>query len=80
VFADADGDGDVDQDDFGALQLCRTEPDAPIPDEEPLPGFHCDCFDVADPKGRMTHADYQAFEACASGPDVPADPACHIAP
>jgi len=66
-FADVDGDGDVDQDDFAALQLC-------VSGEAPL-AAGCECFDQpAD--GKINQLDIQAFETCASGPDVPADVGC----
>lgn len=80
---DADGDGDVDQDDFAAVQRCL--------DITPLPP-ECECFDfggfVAD--GVIDGADVNLFVVCAqgnlaqgiapSGPFVPADPACDDPP
>ena len=66
---DADADGDVDQADFAVFQACYTETgstyDCPA----------CKCMnsneDVA-----IDGDDYGPFEACASGPDVPADVTC----
>jgi len=69
---DADGDADVDHDDFGAFQACFTGQD---PDEGVFDWENCGCLDV-DEDEDVDENDYDAFEACASGPDVPADPAC----
>lgn len=75
LYADADRDGDVDQEDFAVFQLCYTGQNlGPVAPE-------CLCFDRPDvgtgkPDGDVDQADYQAFEACASGPMIPADPAC----
>ena len=69
---DADGDTDVDQDDFGVFQACFTGLD---PAEGVLDWENCGCFDV-DENEAVDETDYGAFEACASGPDAPADPAC----
>jgi hypothetical protein len=68
IFADADEDGDVDEDDFGAFQECLTGQAGGI-----LPG--CQCADW-DNDGDVDSEDYGAFEACASGPDVLANIAC----
>jgi len=67
VFADADRDLDVDQDDFAVFQRCYTGPDNP-----PLPTGpgYCFCFDRLDDKD-VDEADYSAFEACATGPGIP---------
>jgi len=67
-FADADGDEDVDQDDFAAFQLCYTGPGGGVPDG-------CDCFDN-DADGDIDTTDLGDFENCASGPAVPADKTC----
>jgi len=67
-FADADGDGDVDQDDFAAFQICYTGPGGGVPDD-------CSCFDN-DADGDIDTTDLGDFENCASGPAIPADPAC----
>jgi hypothetical protein len=75
LAADVDEDGDVDQDDFAAFQLCYTGMgNGPVADD-------CLCFDrpepgTGKPDGDIDQIDYQAFEDCASGPMVPADPAC----
>ena len=76
-FADTDGDGDVDHDDFGVLQLCITGTGGTIPS---VPEY-CVCFDRPEGEppaadGDIDQTDIAGFEACASGPDVPADPAC----
>ena len=68
---DADKDNDVDQADFGAFQACFTGSSGGVP-------LGCECFDqhtgVDDPD--IDEDDWAEFEGCASGPDVPADPAC----
>lgn len=66
--ADFDNDGDVDQEDAAMLQLCFTGPSGTM-----LPG--CECFDD-DGNNLITTTDVSAFEECASGPNVPANPAC----
>ena len=71
-FADADGDGDVDQEDFGSWQACFTGPDGGI-----LAG--CECFDRDNDgagDGDVDPDDLDAFEACASGPGIPANDTC----
>lgn len=73
LFADADADLDVDQTDFGKLQACFTGPGP-----APTPGV-CRCFDrdnggLGD--GDVDTDDLEAFQACASGPEIPADPTC----
>ncbi|MHC4443305.1 MAG: hypothetical protein ACYTBZ_03320 [Planctomycetota bacterium] len=69
VFADADEDGDVDQDDFGIFQLCYTGGSLPIPfDPE-----YCQCFDRNGVTG-IDNADFTAFQDCATGPNIPFDP------
>ena len=62
-FADADHDGDVDQDDFGAFQVCFTGYDGGVP-----PG--CSCFE-RNSDSAITVADFQAFGHCWTGPNVP---------
>ncbi len=69
---DDDGDTDVDQDDFGALQACFTGQDPP---GGVFVWEDCGCLDV-DGDEDVDENDYDAFEACASGPGVPAEPAC----
>ncbi|UCD30523.1 MAG: hypothetical protein JSV03_08665 [Planctomycetota bacterium] len=71
-FADADNDGDVDQDDFAVFQVCYGGSGvSPTPE--------CKCFDQepAGGDGDVDGNDFSGpFETCASGPDVPANPAC----
>lgn len=67
-FADLDWDGDVDQSDFAEWQRCFTGDVGSV-------AAGCDCAD-AEPNLRVNDLDLIAFEACASGPDVPADPCC----
>ena len=69
-FADADGDVDVDQDDFARFQACFTGTGGTM-DE-----FNCHCFDREGDDNDIDLIDLAAFELCASGPDVAADPAC----
>lgn len=75
---DADGDHDVDMDDFGRFQLCWTG-DAPGSPEYPAydPG-QCACFDygASGADGRIDSQDFASFVACASGSSVPADIHC----
>jgi len=75
-FADADGDADVDQDDFGAFQACFTG----AAGGGPVDGV-CACFDRPEPgfpdgDGDIDELDLDAFEACASGPEIAADTTC----
>jgi hypothetical protein len=70
--ADADHDGDVDQADYGLWQLCYLDQSGPA-----VGG--CSCFD-RDGDHHITVFDYEAFEDCASGPGVPANPACAQGP
>jgi len=78
VFADVDEDADVDQDDFGAFQRCYTGDGGAIP----VDPAYCECFDRREEggqpgsDGQIDAFDYDAFEDCASGPGVTADPAC----
>ncbi len=71
-FADADGDGDVDQMDFGVFQGCFGGAGVTVT------GF-CDCFD-RHPAGEgdqdVDMDDLDMFEACASGPGIALDPNC----
>jgi hypothetical protein len=76
-FADADGDGDVDQSDFGVFQACYTGPGQGVPVEP----AYCICLDrpavaTGEPDGDVDQVDLTAFEACASGPFLAANPAC----
>ncbi|MBP7935600.1 MAG: hypothetical protein KA354_13215 [Phycisphaerae bacterium] len=65
VWADHDGDNDVDQVDFGAFQACFTGATTGL-----LPG--CYCFD-RDKNSTVDRSDFASFELCVSGPSVPAD-------
>lgn len=88
-FADADRDGDVDQADFAVLQICLTGADDPGELFDPA---KCNCFDRdqmdADPQFRpsidgdddVDATDLDAFEACASGPGIPANVNCDDTP
>lgn len=62
-FADADTDGDVDQDDFGAFQVCYTGTGGGVP-------TGCSCFDRNNDSA-ITTDDFQAFNRCWTGPNVP---------
>lgn len=68
-FADADGDGDVDQEDLAVMQTCYTGQSGFL---DPV---LCSCYD-ANTDNRISQVDLLSFEACASGPGVPADPGC----
>ena len=61
-FADANFDGDVDQDDFGAFQLCYSGPTGDVP-------TGCACFD-RNKDGHVDGTDLTAFNNCWTGPDV----------
>ncbi len=67
--ADYDHDQDVDQDDFGHLQVCLTGADQ----TPPLPG--CRNADL-DRDNDVDQSDVAVFVGCASGPAIPADPIC----
>jgi hypothetical protein len=72
-FADADGDGDVDQQDFAEFQRCLGSTSG-LPE-----GSHCQCFDqfpAGNPDGQIDVSDYVLFARCGSGPGIAADPAC----
>jgi hypothetical protein len=70
---DTDYDVDVDQEDFSLFQVCFGA-------TSPLELLGCQCFDehakVGGGDDNITQEDYIAFEGCASGPNVPADPSC----
>jgi len=68
-FADADGDRDVDMNDFAAWQKCFADPQGPLNSEV------CLCLDY-DRSGVVERADLDKFIQCFSGPAVPADPNC----
>ncbi|HOA75151.1 MAG TPA: hypothetical protein PKL76_17050 [Phycisphaerae bacterium] len=69
VFADADGDGDVDMADFAVFQRCLTLNGTAGVTED------CVCFDRPF-DGVINADDLASFEKCASGANVPADPDC----
>lgn len=60
---DWDGDKDVDQDDFGAFQLCLN-PEAVLDEED-----KCLCFDKSGDQV-VDINDLEAFEKCSTGPSV----------
>ena len=71
-WADADGDGDVDQDDFGKFQACYT---GVVPPETGLAGF-CACADRGTGStpvrnGMVNSDDLTAFMNCFTGSNVP---------
>jgi len=68
-FADADGDGDVDQADFGEFQRCFTGEGGGLIDDS------CYCFDRSG-DGDVDVEDLLLFDACVSGPSIPADIHC----
>lgn len=61
-YADADTDGDVDQDDFGAFQMCYNGAGA-VP-------TGCECYD-RNTDGKVDATDFQSFGNCWTGPNVP---------
>jgi len=61
-FADADHDGDVDQDDFGAFQVCYTGTTSGVPAE-------CKCFN-RNTDTVIDGTDLTAFLGCWTGPNV----------
>ncbi len=66
-FADADGDTDVDHDDFAVFQRCYAAGGGVL-----LP--ECSCFDrFTDAPSQIDHNDLQAFISCRTGPNVPFD-------
>ncbi len=77
-LADADGDSDVDQADFAVFQQCFT---GTATLDETYPPY-CVCFDVRDATGQpgsdnaISSFDLTAFELCASGPGIAANPTC----
>lgn len=66
---DFDGDNDVDQEDFGLLQMCLTGTSVPQTDPNCL-------ITSLDGDSDVDQNDTNAFRACLSGPDQPFDPAC----
>ncbi|MBP7936154.1 MAG: hypothetical protein KA354_16045 [Phycisphaerae bacterium] len=67
-FADADGDSDVDQVDFGVFQACFTGAEGGVADA-------CKCLDW-NKDNAIGGADLNKFSACFSGPAIQADPSC----
>jgi len=65
---DFDGDGDVDQSDFGHLQVCLTGPGGGIADG-------CSDADL-NGDGHVDQDDVVTFLGCMSGADISADPDC----
>ncbi len=66
-FADADGDTDVDQIDFAALQLCYTGSGGTA-------SSGCECFNRnGGVDNDVDEEDFAQFEQCATGPNVPYD-------
>jgi hypothetical protein len=61
-FADADWDGDVDQDDFGAFQVCYTGTNGGVP-------AGCSCFNRNGDNG-VDATDFTKFTDCFTGPNV----------
>ncbi len=72
LYADTDGDGDVDQADFAVFQDCFSG-------EGGLVSGLCACFDrdlTGASNGQVDVDDWMAFERCASGPGIAYDPTC----
>ena len=69
IPGDMDGDGDVDQEDFGAYQVCLSGPVTSQTDPQCVRALLDDDPDV-------DISDTQIFVACLSGMNVPADPEC----
>jgi len=60
AFGDFDGDCDVDQDDFGLFQACRSGPSAPL-------ASGCETCD-ADGDGDVDQEDFGALQVMLTGP------------
>lgn len=71
-FADSDGDEDVDQADFGALQRCLTGEGDP---QQIFDAVDCRCFD-RDGDRDVDEMELALMLACLSGPGIPADETC----
>jgi hypothetical protein len=77
---DADGDGDVDLNDFAEFERCYTgnggSPQAPLYPPS------CECFDWGGliKNGNINNEDFGAFQFCASRDQVAANPACDDPP
>jgi hypothetical protein len=72
-YGDFDYDFDVDQEDFGQLQLCLTGPDQPSTDPA------CYLADLTG-DGHVDDADLTVFTKCHTGVGIPADPNCRSLP
>ncbi len=72
--SDADGDGDVDLDDFLLFQSCFNGPNRPWATTSD-PGA-CYCLDQDD-DADVDLNDFQVFQSCFNGPNRPPAPACH---
>jgi len=59
------------QADFAVFQVCFTGPDGQILNSP----CRCDCYD-RDGNEHVDAGDFAAWKDCASGPGIPADPAC----
>ena len=70
ISPDFDGDLDVDQSDFGYLQVCLGTMNA----SQTNPS--CVDADLTQDDDDVNQADFAVFQACMSGADVPADPNC----
>lgn len=72
-FADTDNDGDVDLEDAALLQLCFTGSTGTIPSDP----AYCVCLNRNPQVDQVIdQIDVADFDACASGPNIPADPGC----
>ncbi len=69
---DADGDHDVDLDDFATFSVCFNGPNRPWPGP-PVPADDCACLDI-DKDLDVDLGDFGAFSACFNGPNRA--PAC----
>ncbi len=71
-FADSDGDEDVDQADFGAIQRCLTGDGDP---EGVFDALGCGCFDHDNDRD-VDQTELSLMLACISGPGITADATC----
>jgi hypothetical protein len=75
-FADADGDFDVDSDDYGIFQACIST-GTPADDAAGYPPVECTCFDTDDSGEVDLTTDLPAFINCAGGPNAPIPGTCN---
>jgi hypothetical protein len=75
-FADADGDFDVDSDDYGVFQACISS-GTPAADAASYPPVECTCFDTDDDGEVDLATDLPAFINCAGGPNAPIPGTCN---